>query len=162
MSEPVLTRAELERFLDAHGTARERWPAAAWEAAARLLATSPVARALWDDVAAFDRVLGTLPMETPSEDLVARVTAGALLIVIASSAVALTLNENAFSAARWAMGRTAIQHGIAAENVDAGYEWVGFHATGLAVTGPASFGLGDDYVEIELLGARRAAARSSC
>ena len=38
----------------------------------------------------------------------------------------------AFAGARWRMGEEAVRLGFAPETVDAGLEWVGFHATGLA------------------------------
>ncbi len=56
-----------------------------------------------------------------------------LTIILASTSVALLLNGNAFDAARWSMGEAAVRRGISAETIDAGYEWVGFHSTGLAV-----------------------------
>ena len=77
MTEPILTLAGLERLLDTYGTDGARWPADAWDAAARLVATSDEARALWSEVAALDRMLGGLPPEPPSPQLVARVLADA-------------------------------------------------------------------------------------
>jgi hypothetical protein len=48
-----------------------------------------------------------------------------------SAVVALTfmLNSFAFDAARWRAGERLVQLGYAADQIDAGYEWVGFHAT---------------------------------
>ena len=57
---------------------------------------------------------------------------GTLVAVTASTSLALLLNAAAFDAARWRMGEEAMRLGFAAETVDAGLEWVGFHATGLA------------------------------
>ena len=57
---------------------------------------------------------------------------GALVLVIATASLVLLLNAAAFDAARWRMGDEAVRLGFAAETVDAGFEWVGFHATGLA------------------------------
>ena len=65
--------------------------------------------------------------------------AGVLVAVNAIVSLALLLNAAAFDGARWRMGDEAVRLGFAAETVDAGFEWVGFHATGLAeLTAPAS------------------------
>jgi dolichyl-phosphate-mannose-protein mannosyltransferase len=56
----------------------------------------------------------------------------AAFVVVAGSALALMLNSAAFDAARWRMGELAISRGIPRESVDAGMEWVGYHATGVA------------------------------
>jgi hypothetical protein len=58
--------------------------------------------------------------------------AGALVGVNAIVSLALLLNAASFDGARWRMGDEAVRLGFAAETVDAGFEWVGFHATGLA------------------------------
>ena len=58
--------------------------------------------------------------------------AGALVAVNAIVSLTLLLNADAFDGARWRMGDEAVRRGFAAETVDAGFEWVGFHATGLA------------------------------
>ena len=42
------------------------------------------------------------------------------------------LASNAFSAARWQLGEAAVAAGIPAGHVDAGMEWVGYHAEGQA------------------------------
>jgi hypothetical protein len=60
------------------------------------------------------------------------VVAAALVAVTAVTSLVLMLNAAAFDAARWRMGEEAVRLGFAAETVDAGLEWVGFHATGLA------------------------------
>jgi hypothetical protein len=60
------------------------------------------------------------------------VVTGALVAVTASTSLALMLNAAAFDSARWRMGEEAVHLGFAAETVDAGLEWVGFHASGLA------------------------------
>lgn len=59
---------------------------------------------------------------------------GVLVAVTAAASLALLLNAAAFDAARWRMGDEAVRLGFAADTVDAGLEWVGFHASGLAVT----------------------------
>jgi hypothetical protein len=55
----------------------------------------------------------------------------ALVAVMAFAVVSLlvTLNSDAFDGARWRVAREA---GLPATTVDAGFEWVGFHATGVA------------------------------
>ncbi len=77
MDDTTLTSAELARLLDVYGTERERWPAPAWDAAQRLVATTPAVRRLWDEAAALDRMLSDLPPSVPSPELVARVLAAA-------------------------------------------------------------------------------------
>jgi hypothetical protein len=57
---------------------------------------------------------------------------GVLVAVTATASLVLMLNAAAFDAARWRMGEEAVRLGFAADTVDAGFEWVGFHATGLA------------------------------
>ncbi|MEO8570824.1 MAG: glycosyltransferase family 39 protein [Chloroflexota bacterium] len=60
------------------------------------------------------------------------ILSGALVALIATTSMVLFLNAAAFDSARWRMGDAAVRLGFAAETVDAGLEWVGFHATGLA------------------------------
>ena len=48
------------------------------------------------------------------------------------AALVLMLNSFAFDAAKWRMGETAVASGIRAQTVDAGMEWVGYHAAGVA------------------------------
>ncbi len=58
---------------------------------------------------------------------------GAIVLVgLGASAFALLLNSSAFDAARWRMGEVAVARGFARQTVDAGMEWVGYHATGTA------------------------------
>jgi dolichyl-phosphate-mannose-protein mannosyltransferase len=57
---------------------------------------------------------------------------GVLVAVTATASLALLLNAAAFDGARWRMGEEAVRLGFAAETIDAGFEWVGFHAVGLA------------------------------
>src|SRR4029077_17490287 len=54
-----------------------------------------------------------------------------LLGVLGLASLALMLNSFAFDAARWRLGEEAVTRGIPADTVDAGFEWVIFHATGL-------------------------------
>ena len=55
---------------------------------------------------------------------------GVLLIAVST---VVTLNANAYSAARWRAGQIAVDHGIRPSWVDAGFEWVGAHAGSDAV-----------------------------
>jgi hypothetical protein len=58
-----------------------------------------------------------------------------LMTTLAATSIALLLNADAFGAARWRMGELAVSRGLARETVDAGMEWVGYHARGLATVG---------------------------
>lgn len=46
-----------------------------------------------------------------------------------------TLNADFYSAARWKAGLRLTHFSIQADRIDSGYEWVGFHATGVAHVG---------------------------
>jgi len=46
--------------------------------------------------------------------------------------LAVTLNSDAFDGARWRAAHQAVSQGVAATAVDGGFEWVGWHATGVA------------------------------
>ena len=59
-----------------------------------------------------------------------------LLAALASTSLGLLLNADAFDAARWHMGERAVTSGANPGTVDAGFEWVTFYATGLAVHAP--------------------------
>jgi len=58
--------------------------------------------------------------------------AGLATVILMASSLVLLLNSDAFDAARWRVGEQAVKAGFAAETVDAGMEWVGYHATGTA------------------------------
>ena len=62
-----------------------------------------------------------------------------LAIVLAApavlAAVALTLNADAYDAARWSAGQVAVAAGYAPATVDAGFEWVGSHSASMAQPG---------------------------
>jgi hypothetical protein len=47
-------------------------------------------------------------------------------------AVVLMANALAFDAARWRAGEAMVAAGLRPDTIDAGYEWVGYHATGAA------------------------------
>lgn len=55
-----------------------------------------------------------------------------LLAGLAATSAILLLNADAFESARWHVGDVAVARGFAAETVDAGLDWVAFHATGVA------------------------------
>jgi hypothetical protein len=56
------------------------------------------------------------------------VALSALLVLVTT---ALTVNADTYSAARWDAGQIAVSHGVPANAVDAGFEWVGAHASGI-------------------------------
>ncbi len=58
---------------------------------------------------------------------------------LAASALLLAANSLAYDAARWRAGEAAESAGYDARTVDAGYEWVGYHAFGTARSGEADF-----------------------
>lgn len=49
--------------------------------------------------------------------------------VLVAMTMVLMLNANAFDAARWRAGERLADTGIPRDEIDAGYEWVGLHAT---------------------------------
>jgi hypothetical protein len=56
--------------------------------------------------------------------------AGAVLwVFLAVTAIALTVNTATYDAARWHAGELAVSRGVTAGTVDAGFEWVGAHAS---------------------------------
>jgi len=56
-------------------------------------------------------------------------------LVLALVTAAVTLNADAYDAARWSAGEDAVKAGFAPATVDAGFEWVGSHATTVAEPG---------------------------
>jgi Dolichyl-phosphate-mannose-protein mannosyltransferase len=62
------------------------------------------------------------------------ITVSALILLLGGIGLSFLLNSAAFDRARWSAGERLVALGVPAESVDAGYEWVGYHATG-----PASF-----------------------
>jgi len=82
---------------------------------------------------------------TPLGEIRRRAATGLAAILIAglaTTSLVLLANSDAFAEARWQMGNTAVDLGTPPGEVDAGLEWVVFHATGTAtVYSPApSFG----------------------
>jgi len=62
------------------------------------------------------------------------ITMSALILLLGGIGLSFLLNSAAFDRARWSAGERLVAMGVPAESIDAGYEWVGYHATG-----PASF-----------------------
>ncbi len=62
-------------------------------------------------------------------------TTAAFSAVVATVAVVLTLNTDAYDAARWSAGDRAVAAGVPAKMVDAGFEWVGSHQSAVALPG---------------------------
>lgn len=60
--------------------------------------------------------------------------------LVGFSALAVTLNSDAYDAARWAAGQELVDRGYPASAVDAGFDWVGAHAGGVARPGRAVAG----------------------
>jgi hypothetical protein len=56
------------------------------------------------------------------------VTAGLFGGTLGVLSLLLLLNSHAFDAARWRAGERLIELGVPASEIDAGYEWVGYHA----------------------------------
>jgi hypothetical protein len=56
------------------------------------------------------------------------------------SAFVIATNSFAYDAARWREGEAAVAMGYDARTVDAGYEWVGYHATGAGRQGDGDRG----------------------
>ena len=63
------------------------------------------------------------------------VATAAFSAVVAAVAAVITLNADAYDAARWTAGNKAVAAGVPATMVDAGFEWVGNHQTGIALPG---------------------------
>jgi hypothetical protein len=55
------------------------------------------------------------------------------LAVLFVTSIAITSNALAFDAARWSAASFIQERGVRARDIDAGLEWVGYHATGPAV-----------------------------
>ena len=61
-----------------------------------------------------------------------RAFAHAAFAWLAASAFVIAANSFAYDAARWhAEGEAAVALGYEAATIDAGYEWVGYHASGI-------------------------------
>jgi len=60
---------------------------------------------------------------------------------LAASAFVIAANSFAYDAARYREGEAAVATGYDARTVDAGYEWVGYHASGVGNPGSGTYGL---------------------
>jgi hypothetical protein len=79
------------------------------------------------------------PRPAKRRAIIGWLVAGALTVALALTSGLLLLSGDAFEAARWRMGTQAVALGVPANEVDAGLEWVAFHASGDAApyaTGP--------------------------
>lgn len=61
-----------------------------------------------------------------------RLAAGVWLAGLAAVSLVTTIDEQAFDVARWRAGEAAQRRGVAAADIDAGLEWVGWHHRGIA------------------------------
>jgi hypothetical protein len=106
------------------------WPIIPPIAALLLAARPPSKRA--------ERFVGPdAPGEVPptargSRPLVATFGAGACAGVLAVMSLMFLLNSAAFDGARWRAGESLVRAGVPADSIDAGFEWVGYHASGFA------------------------------
>jgi hypothetical protein len=75
------------------------------------------------------------PPTGPRRQLAFLLTTAALSTVVAAVAIVITVNADAYDAARWSAGDKAVAAGVPATMVDAGFEWVGAHQSGTAVPG---------------------------
>jgi hypothetical protein len=73
----TMTLERLEALLDAYGAAAERWPEVERDAARRMIESSAEARRMWEDAAALDRLLDSLPDGLSSAGLASEVLAAA-------------------------------------------------------------------------------------
>jgi hypothetical protein len=70
-----------------------------------------------------------------------RAFAHAAFAWLAASAFVIAANSFAYDAARNRGGEAAVAMGYDARTVDAGYEWVGYHASGVGNSGSGTYGL---------------------
>ena len=60
---------------------------------------------------------------------------------LAASAFVIAANSFAYDSARYRAGEAAVAMGYDARTVDVGYEWVGYHASGVSNSGADTYGL---------------------
>jgi hypothetical protein len=58
--------------------------------------------------------------------------AGGAAALLAAVSLILVVEENTSSTARWNAGKAAVSAGISADDIDAGFEWMGWHYPGIA------------------------------
>lgn len=66
---------------------------------------------------------------SPTLGLARAASAMAVVLLLAATSLVYLLNSHAFDAGRWAAGERLVRAGYARDAIDAGYEWVGYHAT---------------------------------
>jgi hypothetical protein len=101
------------------------------------LVASMFDRYLWPLVVPVSALLLQQPL-VPERAVIRRLGvsfASLSMTALAATSLALLLNSDAFGVARWRMGELAVARGLARDTVDAGMEWVGYHATGTAEVG---------------------------
>ncbi len=86
-------------------------------------------------VAAILLLRGRLPSRLGRQDALSHVA----LAWLAVSALVLAANSFAYDAARWRAGDAMVAMGYDAGTVDAGYEWVGYHASGVGNAVPRTY-----------------------
>lgn len=91
-------------------------------------------RYLWSIVFAFGVLLLHYSPPVPPASWPRFVTGiiAALSVLLVLVSTALTVNADSYSVARWHAGQIAVSLGVPANEVDAGFEWVGAHASGVA------------------------------
>lgn len=88
------------------------------------------------------------PSQASSRDTEGRAilqVATAVLSLFSIIAILFMLNSFAFDSGRWRAGERLVQLGFAPDEVDAGYEWVGFHSS--SFPGPSPTGGGATFYE---------------
>jgi hypothetical protein len=80
-------------------------------------------------------------VDQPSRFGRSRAFAHAALAWLGVSALVIAANSFAYDAARHRAGEAAVAMGYDARTVDAGYEWVGYHASGAGNSGSHAYGL---------------------
>lgn len=71
-----------------------------------------------------------VPMARRWVDVGRKSLAAGLVVVLGVVSIALTLNSDAYDAARWKAGQELVAMGVPANEIDAGFEWVGYHDHG--------------------------------
>jgi hypothetical protein len=85
-----------------------------------------------DRVARSERPAGSALRRDAALQRPTRWLAGAMLCGSGVLSLALVLNALAFDVARWRIGEAAMADGTPAMSIDAGFEWLGYHATEIA------------------------------
>jgi len=89
-------------------------------------------RYLWPGVLAAAILLLSRPGPRMPVPVWRRLVAGVWLVALASVSLLGTVEEHTFDAARWEAGQRAVKAGLDPGQVDAGFEWVGWHYDGAA------------------------------